>query len=154
MALRKSHALALGGFDPALDLGPPVLPGGGDLDMFWRMLAAGREMIYEPEALAWHEHRRELSAMYDQVVGHQRALLAFLSKSLRQADKSQRLDLLIFLIWRLLKPASRLLRRLAGKDPLPVQVLCRMWWHCWSGAFAYPAAQRTARLRLLKESVL
>jgi hypothetical protein len=153
MALRKSHALVLEGFDQALDLGPPVLPGGGDLDMFWRMLSAGYDLVYEPEALVWHEHRRELAAMYDQVVGHQRALLAFLSKAFKQARTTQRLTILIFIIWRLLKPGQRLLLRLLGRDPLPVRVLWRMWRHCWVGVFTYPSAQRMARDRLARRPV-
>ena len=40
MAFRRDVLLALGGFDEALDTGAP-LPGGGDLDIFYRLLRAG-----------------------------------------------------------------------------------------------------------------
>src|SRR5690606_31184923 len=37
MAVRKDAVDAIGGFDTALDMGA-VLPGGGDLDILWRLL--------------------------------------------------------------------------------------------------------------------
>ena len=139
MAVKRSVALSLCGFDKGLDKGP-VMPGGGDLDMFWRVLTGGFSVIYEPEVLAWHEHRRELTAVFDQIVGHQRSLIAFLTKSFVRARGWIRLQILAFLAWRLLKPAVRLVRRLAGRDPLPVPVILRMWWNCCRGLRAYPGA--------------
>jgi GT2 family glycosyltransferase len=129
-------ALSLGGFDNGLDMGY-VMPGGGDLDMFWRILVAGFSVIYEPEVLAWHEHRRELAAVFDQIVGHQRSLIAFLTKSIIHARARIRLQILAFLAWRLLKPGVRMIRRLVGRDPLPGSVILRMWWNCWQGLWVY-----------------
>jgi glycosyltransferase involved in cell wall biosynthesis len=141
LAVRRSAALAVGGFDEALDRGPP-LPGGGDLDMIWRLLEAGGEVVYEPRALAWHEHRRELPAVFDQIVGHQKAVSAFLAKSLRCAHGSRRVELGAYLAWRLVKPGARLLRRMARRDPLPSRVLLRMWWEAWRGLMAYSPPPR------------
>lgn len=147
LAVRRSAALAAGGFDEALDMGPR-LPGGGDHDMLWRLFAGGHEVVYRPEAMAWHEHRAEVEAAYDQIVGHQRALVAFLTKHALGRRAVRRLPVLAFLAWRLLKPGVRLARRAAGRDPLPAAVLLRMWWSCWRGLAAYPAACREAqRLR-------
>jgi glycosyltransferase involved in cell wall biosynthesis len=143
-AVRRDAARALGGFDEALDLGA-VLPGGGDHDLLWRALQSGGRVVYEPEALAWHEHRRAVSAAHDQIVGHQRAVLAFLGKHVIQG--SGRGPVFGYLLWRLLKPGVRLLRRALGQDPLPASVLLRMWWNCWAGVTAYPRARRTARSR-------
>jgi len=145
-AVRRPAALALGGFDEALDLGA-VLPGGGDHDMLWRTLAAGHAVVYEPAALAWHEHRREARAVHDQLVGHQRALVAFLVKAALAARGRARREIVAFLAWRLVKPGARLVRRVLGRDPLPAPVLARMWAHCWRGLAAYPAARRVARAR-------
>ena len=142
-AVRRSIGRELGGFDEALDLGPE-LPGGGDHDLLWRTLAAGHHVVYEPEALAWHEHRRELTAAYDQIIGHQRAVLAFLRKHVAASRGAARAELVIYLAWRLVKPGMRLARRAAGRDPLPASVLFRMWGACWSGLFAYAKAQRIA----------
>jgi O-antigen biosynthesis protein len=145
-AVDRELALTLGGFDEALDMGRE-LPGGGDHDMLWRMLQAGHEVIYEPRALAHHEHRREVSAAHDQIVGHQRALVAMLVKHLFSGRGGERLSLAAFLAWRLLKPGARLARRLGGKDPLPAPVLLRMWCHCWRGLVAYPRARRESARR-------
>ncbi|HKI00690.1 MAG TPA: glycosyltransferase [Thermoanaerobaculia bacterium] len=150
LAVRRPLLLALGGFDEALDLGP-ALPGGGDHDALWRILQAGHEVIYEPAARARHEHRRDLAAVRDQIVGHQRALVALLVKSLLRAEGDRRLGVLAFLAWRLVKPAVRLARRAAGRDPLPAPLLLRMLGHCWAGLWAYPAALATARRRRLVE---
>jgi glycosyltransferase involved in cell wall biosynthesis len=146
-AVKRDLAVGLGGFDEALDMGRS-LPGGGDHDMLWRVLQAGFDVQYEPAAVARHEHRRELSAAYDQIVGHQRALVAMITKAMMQARGKERLAAAAFLGWRLSKPAARLVRRALGRDPLPVPVLLRMWWHCWLGLVAYPLARRrAARLR-------
>ena len=58
-----------------------------------------------------------------------------------------RSDLAGYLTWRLVKPGVRLVRRAAGRDPLPAPVLARMWWNCWAGLVAYPRARRLARAR-------
>jgi GT2 family glycosyltransferase len=145
-AVRRAVALELGGFDEALDLGAP-LAGGGDHDLLWRALESGWLVEYQPAALAWHEHRRELAAVHTQIVGHQRALLAFLTKHVARAPLRSGLPLLVYLSWRLLKPGVRLVRRGFGRDPLPTAVLLRMWWNCWAGLSAYPLARRVARSR-------
>jgi GT2 family glycosyltransferase len=144
-AVRRDVALTLGGFDEALDLGLP-LPGGGDHDLLWRALRAGHTVVYEPEALAWHEHRTEAAAACDQIVGHQRAIVAFLAKHV-MADRVGRPTLAGYTGWRLAKPGVRLVRRALGRDPLPAPVLLRMWWNCWLGLVAYPRARRLARER-------
>lgn len=145
-AVRRGTARALGGFDEALDQGP-ALPGGGDHDLLWRALGAGHAVVYEPSALAWHEHRREVEAVHDQIVGHQRAVLAFLAKHLMRSDSRSRPALLGYTGWRLAKPGVRLLRRAVRRDPLPAKVLVRMWWNCWVGLLIYPRARRLARQR-------
>jgi glycosyltransferase involved in cell wall biosynthesis len=144
--VRRAAALALGGFDEALDLGA-ALPGGGDHDLLWRMLQAGHTVIYEPTALAWHEHRDQLEAVHTQIVGHQRAVVAFLGKHVVNATNGARAPLAGYLAWRLVKPGVRLARRALGRDPLPAPVLLRMWWNCWAGLAAYPQAKRLARSR-------
>jgi GT2 family glycosyltransferase len=143
--VRRSIALALGGFDEALDLGA-ALPGGGDHDFLWRSLQAGYRVVYEPAALAWHEHRPDVEGVHTQVVGHQRAVVAFLSKHITSRGPA-RMSLAGYLAWRLAKPGVRLVRRALGRDPLPAPVLLRMWWNCWTGLTAYRKARWVARAR-------
>ncbi|HVR99014.1 MAG TPA: hypothetical protein VMW27_20510, partial [Thermoanaerobaculia bacterium] len=83
----------------------------------------------------------------DQIAGHQRALVALLVKSLGRARGRRHLGLLVFLGWRLVKPAVRLARRSVGDDPLPAPLLLRMLRDCWRGLWAYPQARREAARR-------
>jgi GT2 family glycosyltransferase len=146
LAVRRDAVRQIGGFDPALDLGA-ALPGGGDHDIMWRLLQSGYHVLYEPAAVARHEHRKTLADAKSQIVGHQRALIALLTKHLVQADGSQRWPVAGFLAWRLVKPGVRLVRRLDGRDPLPLSLLLRMWANCWLGLIAYPRARALARRR-------
>lgn len=148
LAVHRWRMLALGGFDEALDLGPE-LPGGGDHDALWRLLDAGWTVVYEPAARARHEHRRELRAACAQIVGHQRALVAFLVKTFGNARGRRKLEVLAFLLWRLVKPLVRLL---TPGDPLPLGTRARMLLHCWRGLWSYGAARKLVRLRRLEVS--
>lgn len=146
MAVKRSAVLRLGGFDPALDLGPE-LPGGGDLDIFWRVLDAGQEIVYDPLVVARHEHRRDYAAAARQITEHNRSAVAFLTKALAEAKGARKLSITAFLLWRLAKPGFRLARRAVGRDPLPAPLLLRLWLATVRGVFAYPYAARSARLR-------
>ncbi|CAN5681502.1 hypothetical protein BH23GEM3_BH23GEM3_08110 [soil metagenome] len=146
MAVRRQMVLDLGGFDEALDLGA-ALPGGGDLDIFWRILDAGFEVLYEPSVSARHEHRPERSAAIGQITGHNRALVAWLTKSAARARGRRRFSVLVFLGWRLIKPGFRIARRAVGRDPLPLPALLQLWGSGWAGLWSYPRAKKLARQR-------
>lgn len=62
MALRRDVFDRVGLFDPALDVGTPTL-GGGDHDMFFRVLRAGFLCVYDPEAVVRHRHRRSVGEL-------------------------------------------------------------------------------------------
>jgi len=88
MAFERSLLLSLGGFDEALDMGGP-LPGGGDLDMFYRVLRAGRSMVYEPDYAVYHEHRESIAELRRQYWSWGLGFMAFIAKS-RRSDPSLR----------------------------------------------------------------
>ena len=146
LAVRRQRILEIGGFDVALDMGPE-LPGGGDLDIIWRILNAGFEVVYEPRVRARHEHRREVAEVIEQIVEHNRSLIAVLTKAAAYARGGQRFEILLFLLWRLAKPGVRLVSRLVGRDPLPTGALLRLWWGCWRGLGSYKETRRLAQLR-------
>ena len=135
VAIRHDVLTSLGGFDEALD--GVMFPGGGDLDAFWRVLQSGYELQYEPAALVYHEHRRELSAMADQLAIHQKGVVAFLCKALSKAPARAKAPVLSFLVWRLMKPGVRLARRAAMRDPLPAWILWRMAAAAYGGLWSY-----------------
>jgi glycosyltransferase involved in cell wall biosynthesis len=82
MAFDRSLLLAIGGFDEALDTGAP-LPGGGDLDIFYRVLRAGRTIAYEPRYAVYHEHRETVPQLRRQYWTWGLGFMAFLIKSRR-----------------------------------------------------------------------
>lgn len=77
MALRRDVAVALGGFDTALDVGTPT-GGGGDLEMFFRVVAAGHELVYEPAAVVRHRHRASDEELHRQLRGNGSGSFSFL----------------------------------------------------------------------------
>lgn len=66
MAYRRSVFEEIGYFDPALDVGTST-NGGGDLEMFIRVLQAEYVLVYEPSALIYHRHRREYAQLRRQL---------------------------------------------------------------------------------------
>ncbi len=66
MAYRRLVFDEIGYFDPALDVGTPT-NGGGDLEMFFRVIKAGYSLVYEPQAMIRHRHRRDYSTLKRQI---------------------------------------------------------------------------------------
>ena len=82
MAFKTDLLRDIGGFDDALDTGAP-LPGGGDLDIFYRVLRTGRPIIYEPRYAVYHEHRETIQQLRRQYWTWGLGMMAFLAKSMR-----------------------------------------------------------------------
>lgn len=82
MCFDRELLLSLGGFDEALDTGAP-LPGGGDLDIFYRVLRLGRTMVYAPAYAVYHEHRETLEQLTRQYWTWGLGFMAFLTKCRR-----------------------------------------------------------------------
>jgi GT2 family glycosyltransferase len=79
MSLRRSAALALGGFDVAL--GPGTLARAGeDPDLFTRVLFSGGALAVEPSAVVWHKHRPDRAALRSQALGYGTGLGAWVAK--------------------------------------------------------------------------
>jgi glycosyltransferase involved in cell wall biosynthesis/GT2 family glycosyltransferase len=97
MAVRRDVARRLGGFDEALDTGPP-LPGGGDIDLFHRVVREGWPLVYEPRAVVFHRHRRDDAALRRQYDSWGRSLMAWAAKTYRR-DPAGRPKLRLLLRW-------------------------------------------------------
>lgn len=81
MAFRTELLRELGGFDPATGVGTPAR-GGDDLLSFFRVLARGRSLAYEPGAIVWHRHRRTPEALEAQAFGYGAGFGAYLAGAL------------------------------------------------------------------------
>jgi hypothetical protein len=76
MAFRREALASIGGFDVALGAGTPAAAGEDTL-AFTLTLLAEYEITYEPAALMWHHHRRDLDDLSSQLHGYSIGLTAF-----------------------------------------------------------------------------
>jgi GT2 family glycosyltransferase len=83
LAFDRDVLTELGGFDEALGAGS-LTRGGEDLDVFVRILRAGRAIASEPAAVVWHHHRADRSALLRQMFGYGTGMSAYLAKCLRE----------------------------------------------------------------------
>jgi len=154
MACRREIFERAGRFDTALDVGTPS-HGGGDLDMFYRVLAAGGTARYEPRAIVWHAHRRELPALRRQLRDNGRAFGVYLLTRFferRTADAALtrlavvRYTVFVWLQWL----AGRVVRRFRRRETLPLPMQSQELAGVLEAPFAYFATRRSdARLRQL-----
>ena len=122
MAYRRSMFDRIGGFDPALDVGT-CTNGGGDLDMFFRVLKEGHTLVYEPRAIVRHRHRREYAQLRTQIANNGIGFYSFLVRTAyRYADERRaiaKLGAWWFRWWSL----RRLARSLLGKERIPRELI-------------------------------
>jgi GT2 family glycosyltransferase len=130
LAIRRDVLRELGGFDPALDMGTAV-GGGGDLDLFARLLDAGHVAAYEPNALIHHHHRPRRRGLARQFFGYGATVTALCVK-FALTRPGQRRAALRFLGHYLGQEATRMRARARGSDPLPLYLLgIELCGHLW-----------------------
>jgi GT2 family glycosyltransferase len=79
MAFRTSFLREIGGFDPAMGAGASGR-GGDDLAAFFRVIAAGKALVYEPAAVVWHRHEKgDLASLRRRAFGYGAGLTAYLT---------------------------------------------------------------------------
>lgn len=83
MAFRRELFDRIGYFDPCLGAGT-LTTGGEDLDMFFRVIKEGYTLLYEPEAIVYHRHRRHYDDLRCQ---YESWGIAFTSYMVRNATK-------------------------------------------------------------------
>ncbi|NQE33171.1 glycosyltransferase family 2 protein [Microcoleus asticus] len=147
MAFRRDVLLKLGGFDDALDTGAP-LPGGGDLDIFYRVVRAGYLLVYEPRYLVFHQHRREYEKLRHQYWTWGLGFMAFVVKSY-QTDPSQRSKLCWLVGWWFADQLNQLQKSVRGCHVLPPTMILAELWGGVVGLFGeYPRSlKRIEKMR-------
>jgi glycosyltransferase involved in cell wall biosynthesis len=146
MAFRTEVVRQLGGFDEALDTGA-ALPGGGDLDMFYRIVRAGHALIYEPRLLVFHQHRREMKALrfqYRRSWGY--GFMCYVSKCI-ETDPERRVNLTRLIAWWFVRGLADLLRhsrkKLRGERHVPPTIFIGELYGAVIGLFGgYARSQR------------
>lgn len=128
MAFRRDLLLKLHGFDEALDTGAP-LPGGGDLDIFYRVVRSNHLLVYEPQYLVYHQHRREAAKLRRQYWTWGLGFMAFVVKSYR-SDPMQQPQFTRLIVWWFTDQLRQLAKSLLGRHSLPPLMV---WAELWGG---------------------
>ncbi|BBY86478.1 glycosyltransferase family 2 protein [Mycolicibacterium tokaiense] len=81
MAFDTRKLRELGGFDAALGVGT-FARGGDDLIGIFRTIVAGHRVVYQPAAIVWHRHYRDLTALRNMAHGCGVGMGAFLASGL------------------------------------------------------------------------
>lgn len=122
MAFRRSVFETIGGFDPALDVGT-CTNGGGDLEMFFRVLKFGHTLVYEPAAMVRHRHRRSYEALRTQITNNGIGFYSYLVRCARTYRDERLAMLLLGLWWLRWWHARRLVRALLRKETIPLDLI-------------------------------
>jgi glycosyltransferase involved in cell wall biosynthesis len=145
MAFRRSAMLAAGGFDPALDVGTPT-GGGGDLDAFQRLLESTAVIVYRPDAVVRHLHRRDLPRLERQLFDNGRAYGAMLMAArLRASPRSRRGVTRRYLRWLVAWHARRLALSAVGRERLPARLIAAEILGASVGPMLYLRSRQRAR---------
>jgi glycosyltransferase involved in cell wall biosynthesis len=141
MSFRKEVFAQIGLFDVALDVGTPSR-GGGDVEMFHRLVAQGYHLVYEPEMLVWHTHRRSFSLLSQQIYNNGRSFGCYLLTCARHRSVKRSLILQFLLLDWL---GQWILKRLIRPGNFPRRLVFTELFGMLGSAFAYKAAQLKAR---------
>lgn len=85
MAFRKEVFNRVGNFDVALDVGTPS-SGGGDIEIFHRLVTNGEMLVYEPSVLVWHYHRESYTGLKKQIFNNGRSFGCYLITCFRKSN--------------------------------------------------------------------
>ncbi|MBC7894643.1 MAG: glycosyltransferase [Cytophagaceae bacterium] len=140
LAIRRRIVRALGGFDPALDVGTPT-NGGGDLEMMFRVLKAGGLMAYTPNAVVYHRHRETWRELVHQVDGWGTGMAAHLAR-LRRAFPEERGAVAALRTWLAVAWFARRYASSWVRPTFPRELILAEWRASFRGAGLYREASR------------
>ena len=143
MAYRRRVFEQIGGFDPALDVGT-VTNGGGDLEMFFRVLEQGHSLVYEPAALVWHKHRVTFEELRIQLKNNGIGLYSYFVRSARTYPHRRWLIIRFGLWWFWKWNVRRLVKSFIVKPPIPRALIFAELCGSLSGLGRYSKAKRRA----------
>jgi GT2 family glycosyltransferase len=142
MALRKAVLTTVGAFDEALDAGTPTRSG-GDHEMFYRILRHGFRIVYDPEAISWHRHRRSWQELEDTLYGYGVGVYSYWTRSLLVEHEWR--TLLHASFWLLQGQLPGMVRSLLGRPgAMPLRLAQAELRGCLAGPRSY-LRSRSAR---------
>ena len=148
MAYRRSVFEEIGYFDPALDVGTPT-NGGGDLEMFCRVLKAGYALVYEPKAVIHHRHRREYAQLRRQISFNGSVYALWFSIAL--AYPEELISCLKMAVWWMLHwNVRRTIIASLHKTQFPKDLILAEFWGAFDGMASYFKATKQVE-KIVKE---
>jgi glycosyltransferase involved in cell wall biosynthesis len=141
MAVRRSLAVGMRLFEWELDCGTPS-HSGGDFFAFYQLIRAGYDIVYWPDALAWHRHRQTAADLRNMLYGYGVGVYCVLLRCLfeyRDFDA-----LLLALNWFMQYHVREFVRALLRR---PVARPFDLIWAEIRGVFHSPFAYRKVRAR-------
>jgi glycosyltransferase involved in cell wall biosynthesis len=147
MSLRRETLEQMGGFDEALDVGS-LARGGGDLDIMARAIRDGGTLVYEPCAIAWHQHRRTMKQLRKQMFDYGYGFTAYAAKyatDLELGNLSARMVRRWANIWGKKRFKQNLKLALQMKPHFPLHLILLEIAGGLMGAGAYRRSLRTVR---------
>jgi glycosyltransferase involved in cell wall biosynthesis len=143
MAYRRDLFAQVGLFDPALDVGT-VTGGGGDLDMFFRLLVEGHTLVYEPDAVVRHRHRKTYAELERQIAGNGFGFCSFLIAN-ALAYPRERMRFVYLAAWWLFRwQTKRLVASVIRPTRLPRHLPALELWSGLTSLFRYSTARKAA----------
>lgn len=145
MAFRREVFDVVGGFDESIEVGT-LVGGGGDIDMFARVLDAHLVVAYAPDALVHHHHRPTITALRWQFWGYGLAFGALCCKFALHRPFARRK--VLALVWRRMRyhHARRMRARIHGADDIPLSLMALDAVGVLVGPVAYAAAVLVHRI--------
>jgi GT2 family glycosyltransferase len=132
----------IGMLDPALGAGTPT-GCSEDTDLFYRVLAAGFTIVYEPAAYVWHHHRRDMRALRRQIYAYSKGHVAYHLKTWRRYGDTRALFHLALTLpkWQI----KKLVRWVRRSNDYPLSLILTEIAGNLAGPWALWRAQRRAR---------
>ncbi|MBA4148680.1 MAG: glycosyltransferase [Verrucomicrobia bacterium] len=149
MAYRRKAFSEIGLFDPALDVGTAT-QGGGDLDMFFRVLKHGHSLVYEPAAIVRHRHRRDYARLHTQIENNGIGLYSHLVRNALEFPEERNGVAKIALWWLWKWNVRRWLKSLFKPSDIPRELIAAELRGCFTGLFRYQESKRKTRELLEK----
>ncbi len=144
MAYRRTLFSTIGDFDPALDVGTAT-NGAGDLEMFFRVLANGFAVLYEPQAVIFHRHRRSLAELHRQLMNNG-AVYAFMRAAAQKFPRLISQLALSGLFWLISGHVLPIFKSLFSPQSFPRSLRWAQLKGCFQGFTSYGKAQKQAKL--------
>ncbi|MBD1913103.1 MULTISPECIES: glycosyltransferase family 2 protein [unclassified Leptolyngbya] len=144
MAYRRSLFSKIGHFDPALDVGT-VTNGGGDLEMYFRVLQEGYTLVYEPRAMVRHRHRASYEKLKAQITNNGIGLYSYFVCGATSYPDERSLFLWIGLWWFVYWNLRRLWINFKHPTRIPSELVWGEMKGSLTGLFRYQQACQRVR---------